>query len=144
MRCVAAVAAVLAVVLSTASAGNFPPIWPYPSKFANGSASVLVDSVNFKFSSNLAQSDCADIYQAFSRFVPVYFPHSVPRQSAVSDFAVTGVSVTILNCSVPLQLGIDESYSLEVGTGGCESALRFHWHFVLDIVMCPLLTYSQS
>ena len=133
MHCVAVVAGVLAVFLSTASAVNFPPIWPYPSKFTNGSASVLVDSVNFKFSSNLAQSDCADIYQAFSRFVPVFFPHSVPRQSAVSDFAVTGVSVTILNCSVPLQLVIDESYSLEVGTGGCESALRFHWHFVLDM-----------
>lgn len=134
MRCVAAVVVVLAVVLSTASAGNFPPIWPYPSKFANGSASVLVDSVNFKFSSNLAQSDCADIYQAFSRFVPVFFPHSVPRKSAVSYSAVTGVSVAILNCSVPLQLGIDESYSVEVdASGGCEFALRFHWHFVLNM-----------
>jgi hypothetical protein len=66
--------------------------------------------------------------------VPVFFPHSVARKSAVSYSAVTGVSVAILNCSVPLQLGIDESYSVEVdASGGCEFALRFHWHFVLDM-----------
>jgi hypothetical protein len=124
MRFIAIIAAVVAVFSSTAAAqGNFPPVWPYPAKFTNGSASLLVDSINFKFSSNLAQSDCADIYSAFSRFAPIFFPNSQPRKSVLLlDSTLTGVTVRILNCSVPLQLGVDESYSLEVdASGGCET-----------------------
>jgi hypothetical protein len=118
--CLAVVAVVFAAVSSTAAAvGNFPPIWPYPSNFTSGSASMVVDSVNFKFSSNLAQSDCPDVYSAFSRFAPVFFPNSQPRKSALLlDSMISGVLVTVLNCSVPLQLGVDESYSLEVDTNG--------------------------
>jgi hypothetical protein len=125
MRFIAIIAAVVAVVASTAAAaGNFPPVWPYPAKFTSGATSLLVDSLNFKFSSNLAQSDCPDIYNAFSRFAPVFFPNSQPRKHALPlDSALTGVIVSILNCSVPLQLGVDESYSLEVDAiGGCETS----------------------
>jgi hypothetical protein len=118
-RCLAVIAVVFAAVSSTAAVGNFPPIWPYPSKFTNGSASMVVDSANFKFSSNLAQSDCPDVYSAFSRFAPVFFPNSQPRKSSLRlDSMLSGVLVTVLNCSVPLQLGVDESYSLEVDTNG--------------------------
>ena len=111
----------VAFAWSTAAAidGNFPPIWPHPQKFTNGSASLPVDSMNFHFSSNFIQSDCADIYNAFSRFAAVFFPHSPPRKPmAVLVSSLTGVSVTILNCSVLLQLGVDESYSLEVDING--------------------------
>jgi hypothetical protein len=53
------IAVVVAVFSSTAAAAaSFPPVWPYPAKFTNGSDSLFVDSVNFKFSSNVAQSDC--------------------------------------------------------------------------------------
>jgi hypothetical protein len=115
-----AILTVLAFI-STGASSNFPPIWPYPAKFTNGSASILVDSLNFKFFSNLAQTDCIDIYNAFSRFSPIFFPHAQSRKSvasSLSESTLTGVCVNILNCSVPLQLGVDESYSLEVYAGG--------------------------
>ena len=112
---------------AVAAADNSPPIWPYPAKFSSGSTNLPVDSINFKFSSNQAPSDCRDIYDAFSRFAPVFFPHSQPRKSvalSLSDSMLTGVSVSVLNCSVPLQLGIDESYSLTLdSSGGYEQAL---------------------
>ena len=55
----AIIAVVVAVFSSTAAlALPFPPVWPYPAKFTNGSDSIFVDSVNFKFSSNVAQSEC--------------------------------------------------------------------------------------
>ena len=121
MRFVVAIATALAVFSCAAAAGNFPPIWPYPAAFSSGSGNVPVDAINFKFSSNQAPSDCRDIYDAFSRFAPVFFPHSQPRKSVAlshSDSVLTGVSVSILNCSVPLQLGVDESYSLTVDSSG--------------------------
>jgi hypothetical protein len=137
MRSVNFIAILVVVIWSNAAAeGNFPPIWPHPQKLTNGSASLTVDSINFQFSSNFLQRDCVDIYNSFSRFSPVFFPHSPPRKSmvALSAPAITGVSVTILNCSVPLQLGVDESYSLEVDiSGGCAASswTCFAFFFVL-------------
>ena len=122
MRRVITIAFALAVVsCAAAAADNSPPIWPYPSKFSSGTTNLPVESINFKFSSNQAPSDCQDIYDAFSRFAPVFFPHSQPRKPFAlphSDSMLTGVSVSILNCSVPLQLGIDESYSLTIDSSG--------------------------
>ena len=129
MRCVITIAFALAVgSYAVAAADNSPPIWPYPAQVSSGSTNLPVDSINFKFSSNQAPSDCRDIYDAFSRFAPVFFPHSHPRKSVAlphADSILTGVSVSILNCSVPLQLGIDESYSLTIdSSGGYQHAPR--------------------
>ena len=143
MRSVTFIAILVVVISSNAAAeGNFPPIWPHPQKLTNGSASLTVDSINFQFSSNFLQRDCVDIYNSFSRFSPVFFPHSPPRKStvALSVPAITGVSVTILNCSVPLQLGVDESYSLEVDiSGGCAAT---SWTCFAFFLFCSFIAIS--
>jgi hypothetical protein len=52
--------------------------------------------------------------------------------------ALTGVRVTIMNCSVPLQLGVDESYSLEIDINGgyaymaCTILSCFGFHYIFS------------
>jgi hypothetical protein len=148
MRSFVIITALAAIVGSAAAvAGNFPPIWPYPQKFTNGSASLPIDSTNFHFSSNFVQHDCADIHNAFLRFAPVFFPHSPPRNRvALLVSELTGVSVTILNCSVPLQLGVDESYSLEVSmNGGCVSIAHAACAFFgMNLMFCVIILIPLS
>jgi hypothetical protein len=51
-------------MLQAAAAVNFPPIWPYPKSFNNGSATVLVDPASFKFT---ATTPSPDLTAAFER-----------------------------------------------------------------------------
>ena len=51
-------------------ASNYPPIWPYPAQFANGTATVSVDALAFKF---VATTPSDDLTAAFERLV--YWDH---------------------------------------------------------------------
>jgi len=96
------------------SAVNFPPIWPYPSLFSNGSTLVAVNANAFKFAATTAS---ADLNSAFARFQPMFFPH---RSSAVaeSNGVLSSVIVTVANVNVQLQLESDESYVLDIPADG--------------------------
>eukprot|EP00045_Choanoeca_perplexa_P018020 m.274610 g.274610 ORF g.274610 m.274610 type:complete len:647 (+) comp17690_c0_seq3:36-1976(+) len=92
---------------------NFPPIWPMPAAFTNGSTTVVVDSVNFKFS---ATTTSKDLTAAFDRYQPLFFPNiaNTPTGSNV----VTGVEVTVEDVSGELQLETNESYILTIPDNG--------------------------
>ena len=51
---------------------NFPPIWPHPQTYTNGTASLSVDANAFKF---VAVTASDDLTNAFERFQPMFFPH---------------------------------------------------------------------
>jgi hexosaminidase len=94
------------------AASNFPPVWPYPTAFSNGTASVNVAAAGFTFT---ATTGSPDLTAAFARFQPLFFPHAV---AVPVGGGLTGVTVSVANVSVPLQLGVDESYTLTVPVVG--------------------------
>ncbi|EGD83308.1 hypothetical protein PTSG_03917 [Salpingoeca rosetta] len=91
---------------------NWPPIWPMPKSYTNGTTNLKVDGSKFGF---FTTTPSADLTAAFSRFRPLFFPH---RTSASPAGATRGVDVTVHNSSVPLQLYADESYTLSVPADG--------------------------
>lgn len=97
---------------SAVKAVNFPPIWPYPAAFTNGTTAVNVAVSGFKFS---ATTPSADLDAAFARFQTLFFPHPV---SAPVAGGLVGVVVVVTDVTVDLQLGVDESYTLSVPVSG--------------------------
>lgn len=94
-------------------ASNFPPIWPYPAAFSNGSTVLAVDPHTFKFS---ATTPSADLDNAFQRFAALFFPHR--SEAATPTSAVASVVVSVADVNEQLQLESDESYTLNIPADG--------------------------
>lgn len=101
--------AVLAAALASA-ARPFPPVWPYPQSFTNGTGSVQFNGANFKMVATCVAAT-TDLTNGFARFTANAFPHGVAAPSGAS---ISTLSVCLHNASVPLQLGVDESYQLTI------------------------------
>jgi hexosaminidase len=122
LRFVAVAAAVLLVASSCVSAlatppNAFPPIWPYPQSFVNGTGTVVLDASNLKLLMGGGAAPSKDLTNAFSRFLTNCFSAHVaspPGSMPPGTQTVTAVTVNVLNQNVPLQLGVDESYKLEI------------------------------
>lgn len=98
----------------TPNATAYPPLWPHPAQFSNGSASVIVDSVGFIFTTT---TPCDDLSAAFDRYRAVFFPRRVSAQLKTS-LALNTLVVNVKNTSGEVQLYTDEAYNLTVPSDG--------------------------
>lgn len=111
--------AVVFVVAATPTPGAraWPPIWPAPvSAVATGTGSVIVDCNNFQFVQ--LETPSAIVAAAFDRFFARTFQHRCAQASSSGSTVpvLTTVYTTVVDHNVPLQLYVDESYTLVVNT----------------------------
>ncbi|ORC88895.1 beta-hexosaminidase subunit beta [Trypanosoma theileri] len=93
----------------------FPPIWPMPQNYTNGTGTVVIDGANMRLSSTCGSSE--NLTSAFDRFVKRTFTHRAAELDEDVQ-AVSVVAVCAWNVSVPLQLGVSEAYRLSAGVNG--------------------------
>ena len=113
--------AVLVVLVSGLVRGNqdaaFPPIWPLPRSFQNGSSSMHV-SANLRLTLADGTTLTRDIQNGWNRFLSRTFVHEAANSSNFPGVAfIHSVAVSIANVDVPLQFNVSESYTLIVPSG---------------------------
>mmetsp|Transcript_63827 Transcript_63827/g.149888 ORF Transcript_63827/g.149888 Transcript_63827/m.149888 type:complete len:515 (-) Transcript_63827:66-1610(-) len=87
-------------------------LWPLPQHVVTGNVSVLVNADTYSFE---AIHPASELFSAFGRYRPLFFPHStVPQPSAVN----AGLVVDVRNVSARLAMGVNESYTLDVNIAG--------------------------
>ncbi|KAH9600223.1 Glycoside hydrolase family 20 [Trypanosoma melophagium] len=93
----------------------FPPVWPMPQNYTNGTETVVIDGANMRLFSKCGSSE--KLTSSFDRFVKRTFTH---RRGELGEGvrAVSVVAVCVRNVSVPLQLGVSEAYRLSASVDG--------------------------
>lgn len=96
----------------------FPPIWPVPQAFSNGTGIQLVEATNLQLYINAMNS--TDLANAWSRFTLQTFQHkAVPIPIPTGGVApIQFVSIVVANYDAELQLYVSENYTLSQGSGG--------------------------
>jgi hexosaminidase len=113
------------VYLLAADPAPSPPplLWPMPRNLTLGNVSLVVSSA-LSFS---AVTPCALLTAAFARYESIIFNHGDANGSAVAARLnaplLTSIRVAVANVSVPLDLGVDETYSLVVPADGSAAVL---------------------
>jgi len=113
MQRLVAFAVIVSLIATTTLAmksTSFPPMWPAPNTFTNGTARVYVNPATLTWATGCASAS-TDLTNGFARFLGNAFPHtlSTPTPNGISQ-----ISICLKNASVPLQLYVDESYLLSV------------------------------
>jgi hexosaminidase len=118
-------------IAGVSSAAGRPPLWPLPQRSSNGSTALRVqhDGSAGTFFSLASGQPVATLVAAFYRYSQLTFPHHVnPAAVASGSFSgptLHGLSVTVDDPSeTVLQLGTDESYSLDVRGDGTNATLH--------------------
>lgn len=116
------------VYLVAPSPAPSPPalVWPEPQSLVQGSTPLVVSS-QLTFT---ATNPSPDLDAAFARFTALFFPHgqypTTQESAAAARFSrsvMSALTVTVTNTSVPLQLGVDESYTLTLQADGTAGTL---------------------
>jgi len=104
-------------------------ILPKPISVSNGSTTVFVGK-GFAFSASTASPD---LDAAFARYQAIIFPHAWSQSVETLRHrhmvlpagtpTLTSLVVSVANVSVPLQLGVDESYTLSIPADGSPATL---------------------
>lgn len=94
-------------------AADMPNIWPLPKEYKHGDKTVTVDAYHFRFSTP-AQSN--ELISAFQRYYDLVFD----RKSEIVEQGIRQARVTVKEDKTELQLGIDESYTLEIPEDGSD------------------------
>lgn len=99
---------------------NFPPIWPLPAKYTNGTATISISS-SFKF--NLDKK-VQTLTNGVARYANLIFQHDTKKAQAVES-VLLGLDVTCdsYDESHP-QLETDESYTLTIPSDGTNAKLH--------------------
>eukprot|EP00759_Apiculatamorpha_spiralis_P047501 PhF_6_TR43148/c0_g1_i1/m.66038/K12373/HEXA_B; hexosaminidase len=92
------------------SASQVVPFWPAPQTATQGSGVVTLDSNSFVF----LGPQSADLKAAFKRYQLLMFPHT----GKAPEGSLTSATVMVKNLNVPLQLYVDESYTLDISPTG--------------------------
>ena len=106
---------------------NWPPIWPLPKSWANGTTQVFLLPSKFTFKDNSA-TKTATLKAAFERYRDVVFYH------ACTDAPPTSATLSSLEVSVDSsdeshpQLGTDESYTLNISSAAQGGDVSAHLH----------------
>jgi len=102
----------LRLVISFLVATSAAAIWPKPRLFRNGTTTIALNPQSYSFQ---AVTSTPELQDAFQRYKSIFFPHaSTPAKTAVD----CGLVVDILDTTSALQLGVDESYTLDVDLDG--------------------------
>eukprot|EP00054_Salpingoeca_dolichothecata_P021475 m.137560 g.137560 ORF g.137560 m.137560 type:complete len:616 (-) comp23997_c0_seq8:64-1911(-) len=93
---------------------NFPPVWPHPKQFSNGTQNVtLMYPFHFDFPAN-----STTLSAAVERYTLLFFPRRTPSTTPqTSDITQLTIQVADLSEAYP-QLDTDESYTLDIPTSG--------------------------
>eukprot|EP00913_Durusdinium_trenchii_P027740 g26013.t1 len=103
--------AMLRLVISFLVATSAAAIWPKPRFCRNGTTTIALNPQSYSFQ---AVTSTPELQDAFQRYKSIFFPHaSTPAKTAVD----CGLVVDILDTTSALQLGVDESYTLEMWMG---------------------------
>jgi hexosaminidase len=95
-------------------AANFPPVWPIPAKFVNGTSALTV-SPKLVFD---CQQKVGMLDRAFARYQASMFPHeAAPASKDGALLSTVNVAVTSTDESHP-QLETAEDYTLDIGIDG--------------------------
>jgi hexosaminidase len=96
-------------------------VWPKPVSLINGSTMLLLDPSSFTFTASNPSQDLTD---AFTRYQFLIFNHQLPSEQFKrvifnkDQASVTQLVVNVTNTTVPLQLNVDESYTLHINLDG--------------------------
>lgn len=100
-----------------------PLLWPMPRNVSLGDVSLVVSSA-LRFE---AVTPCAELAAAFARFEATIFSHGDANGTAVAARLraplLTTLRVAVANVSIPLDLGVDETYALTVPADGGAATL---------------------
>jgi hexosaminidase len=100
-----------------------PLLWPLPRNLSLGSASLVVSSA-FTFT---AITPCAELSAAFTRFQDLIFSHGSANGTAVAARLgaplLLMLRVDVADVTAPLDLGVDETYSLVIPDDGSAATL---------------------
>ena len=99
------------------------PLWPMPINVSVGTIPLIVSS-SLTFSTT---SPCIELTSAFSRLTLDVFSHGVFDGNEISTRMnagiVTNLVIKVTNITVKLDLGIDESYNLQIPSDGSDIIL---------------------
>lgn len=95
------------------------PVWPLPRAVTTGAASATLLPEQFVLGV-ATDTPSAALEAALERFSSRAFPHPVtpPEAPVGSQSVVTGLTVQVSDSTVPLALGVNESYTLTVPASG--------------------------
>jgi hypothetical protein len=100
-----------------------PNLWPLPRNCTNGTLRVRVPSASFRFDCD----PCAEVLTAaFGRYTKqIFAEHSSSGGSSSSAPALASLAVHVNSGEehTSLQLGMDESYTLRIPSGGTQATL---------------------
>jgi hexosaminidase len=99
---------------------NWPPVWPLPAAFTNGSTIVAVSpALTFAITGLASTAIPSTLTKAFARYKKLMFPHNADGDDG--GVSITNVSVSVAsegaNDNYP-QMNTDESYSLSIPADG--------------------------
>jgi hexosaminidase len=115
-------------VKATVSQPDRLGVLPVPVQVKNGTQTVLLSGSALNF---VATTPSQDLQNAFARYNALMFTRPSgdkavadgSRKYAKSLPSLTTVTVTVANTTVPLQLGVDESYVLSVPADGSSATI---------------------
>jgi hypothetical protein len=100
-----------------------PPItfsvWPIPTSVKHGAVTAPLDA-EFSITTN---TPSPQLQAAIERITALIFTHAVNASTAAAaPVALPSLLVTVRQAGVPLQLGVDESYSLDIPSDATSQA----------------------
>ena len=100
-------------LLVAVSCADQPFIWPLPKEYKHGDKTITIDAYHFRF---ITPAQSNELISAFQRYYDLIFD----RKSALVESGVVQATVTVKEDKAELQLGIDESYTLEIPEDGSD------------------------
>ncbi|KAL8551974.1 hypothetical protein ACS0TY_000866 [Phlomoides rotata] len=98
-------------------------IWPLPWQYTSGNQTLTVDP-NLYLSTTGNGGNSSIVSEAFERYKRIIFEHTrFNLPSARVDYDLTKLNILIHSDNEELQLGVDESYTLLVGTSDKQSVI---------------------
>eukprot|EP00301_Raphidiophrys_heterophryoidea_P026057 c8892_g1_i1.p1 GENE.c8892_g1_i1~~c8892_g1_i1.p1 ORF type:complete len:599 (-),score=133.54 c8892_g1_i1:177-1973(-) len=91
---------------------GWPPFWPYPAQFVNGTQAIPVDA-NLQFTVAVSSDD---VDAAVEQFKNLVFTHSSVQST--SPQRLLNVKIDVINPVAELQLETEESYTLTISVDG--------------------------
>lgn len=99
-------------------------VWPTPQTFTQGSSPVSL-TASFAFSATGGFAP-APLPEAFARYTNLIFFAGTPSSGPAPFPVLAGCSVTV-GANATLEVGMDESYSIQVSTAGCQISAATQW-----------------
>ena len=108
---------VFAAILLVATCLDAPNIWPLPKEYKYGDKTLSINTGKFRFHTTQTSNE---LMEAFQRYYAIMFDR---RSAPVEGEALWNVEVEVEEGKTELQLGVDESYTLEISEDGATAVI---------------------